>query len=136
VGAISVARVGHIAAQTTGVRLLIAEPLEAPTEIGPPLEARRVATVHRRATAPAVAIVTRVPTGERDLPPPRVARRVATVRPVATAIAAVAAPRVGVRATVEGTRAIARSGRHGVNATVATRAPNRLAWTSPMFPRT
>ncbi len=170
-GEISVAPVGHIAAQTTEAHPPIADPLEAPTEIGPPLAARRVAiarrvvtarlgamarpvvTVHPLVTTPAAAIATVVPTGERTLLP-RAAHRVVTVhrgatadrgaiaRPVVTAhpeeraTAEAVAPRAGARAMVAGTRAIARSALLGVNATAETRAPNRHAWTSPIFRRT
>lgn len=159
-GEISVAAVGHIAAQTTEAHRPIADPLEAPTEIGPLLEVLHVVTAPPRVTEPAAAIATLAPIGEQARRPPRAAHRVAMARPVVTvsrvvmarrvvtadrgatarpdarATAVVAAPRVGARAMAEATRAIARSAPLGVNATAETRDPSRPAWTSPMFRRT
>lgn len=119
-GEISVAPVGHIAAQTTEAQITeahrpIADPPEAPTEIGRLLEVHHVVTAPPRVTAPlrvtapAGAIVTRVvmarpvvtaplrvtalgaeivrrvPLGERALLPPRAAHRVVTADRGATA---------------------------------------------------
>ncbi len=143
-GVISVAPVGHTAAQTTETHPPIGDPPEAQgqAQTVPLLEAARVVTAPPRATTQAAATAIRVHTGEETLPRPRVALRVvtvdpeATVRRVVTATVAVVAPRVEARAMVEGTRATARSAPHGVNATAATRVHSRTAWTSPMFQRT